>query len=154
LREPPFEKWIASVRGRYDVFFGHCSKANELGQNIKNFMVKEGGLRVLDWATDFRPGHRHMSVRFVPFTADDPIKGVPSRTAIPRYNVLLEAGYFMNAHTSRRMVVVCEAGTKMPDDLGGIIYLTIENRANWKQTAKEVARSIGTQMTEDVSLIL
>ena len=61
----------------------------------------------------------------------------------------MEAGYFMSAHSARRMVVVREKGTKMPADLGGMIYLTIENRTDWRETAKEVADSLRTQMTED-----
>jgi hypothetical protein len=60
LTEPPFQKWVERVNARYDVFFGYCSKANELAQNLKRFLVDESGLRVLDWATDFRPGRTIM----------------------------------------------------------------------------------------------
>jgi hypothetical protein len=160
LREPPFEKWVERVRARYDVFFGYCSKADELAQNIKKFLADESGLRVLDWATDFRPGRTIMEeiaratatcrCGLFLFTADDPIKGSPTKTAIPRDNVLLEAGYFMSAHTARRMVVVREEDTTMPADLGGMIYLTIETRANWKQTAREVLDALRRQMSEDI----
>ncbi len=34
----------------------------------------------------------------------------------------------------------------MPADLGGMIYLTIDSRANWKDTANEVAESLRKQM--------
>ncbi|HZF12539.1 MAG TPA: TIR domain-containing protein [Thermoanaerobaculia bacterium] len=160
LQEPPFEKWVERVRGRYDVFFGYCSKADELARNIKKFLVEEAGLRVLDWATDFRPGRTIMEevaratatcrCGLFLFTADDPLEGSPSKTAIPRDNVLLEAGYFMSAHSARRLVVVREKGTKMPADLGGMIYLTIEDREHWEETAREVADSLRAQMAEDV----
>lgn len=160
LSEPPFEKWVERIRKRYDVFFGYCSKADELAQNIKNFLVNRAGLRVLDWATDFRPGRTIMEevaratatcrCGLFLFTADDPLEGSPTKTAIPRDNVLLEAGYFMSAHTSRRMVVVREKGTKMPADLGGIIYLTIESRADWELTATEVADALRRQVSEDI----
>ncbi len=115
--EPPFEKWVERVKARYDVFFGYCSKADELARNIKKFL-QESGLCVLDWATDFRPGCTIMDeiaratatcrCGLFLFTADDPVEGNATRTAIPRDNVLLEAGYFMSAHTARRMVVVRE----------------------------------------------
>ena len=59
-KEPPFERWVERVKTRHDVFFGYCSKADELAQNIKAFL-SESGLRVLDWATDFRPGHTIMA---------------------------------------------------------------------------------------------
>ena len=159
LSEPPFERWVEKVRGRHDVFFGYCSKADELAQSIKKFLVEEERMRVLDWATDFRAGRTIMEeiaratatcrCGLFLFTSDDPIEGMPSRTSVPRDNVLLEAGYFMNAHTSRRMVVVREAGTKMPADLGGIIYLTIDSREDWRQTAQEIAESLRSQMRED-----
>jgi predicted nucleotide-binding protein len=159
LREPPFEKWVERVKARYDVFFGYCSKADELAQNIKRFLADESGLRVLDWATDFRPGRTIMEeiaratatcrCGLFLFTADDPLEGSPTKTAIPRDNVLLEAGYFMSAHTARRMVVVREKGTKMPADLGGMIYLTIESRADWRQTATEVLDALRRQVSED-----
>ena len=160
LDAPPFQKWVERVRNRYDVFFGYCSKANNLAKKIKEYLINKRNLRVLDWATDFRPGRTIMEevaratatcrCGLFLFTADDPIEGSPSRTSVPRDNVLLEAGYFMNAHTARRMVVVREIGTKMPADLGGIIYLTIDNRKKWQETAEEVGDSLMAQMREDI----
>jgi CheY-like chemotaxis protein len=159
LCEPPFEKWVEKIRARYDVFFGYCSKADELAQNIKTFLADESGLRVLDWATDFRPGCTIMEeiaratatcrCGLFLFTADDPVEGSPTKTSIPRDNVLLEAGYFMNAHTTRRMVVVREKGSKMPSDLGGMIYLNIERREDWRQTAREVLDTLRRQVSMD-----
>jgi len=40
----------------------------------------------------------------------------------------------------------------MPADLGGMIYLTIENRTSWKKTANEVAQAICAQIADDVPL--
>jgi CheY-like chemotaxis protein len=160
LREPPFEKWVERVKARYDVFFGYCSKADELAHNIKTFLADESGLKVLDWATDFQPGRTIMEeiaratatcrCGLFLFTADDPVEGSPTKTAIPRDNVLLEAGYFMSAHTARRMVVVREKGTKMPADLGGMIYLSIESRADWRQTANEVLDALRRQLSGEI----
>jgi predicted nucleotide-binding protein len=160
LEQPAFERWVERVKARYDVFFGYCSKADELAQNIKRFLVEESGMRVLDWATDFTPGRTIMEeiaratatcrCALFLFTADDPIEGSPTKTTVPRDNVLLEAGYFMSAHTARRMVVVKEKAAKMPADLGGMIYLTIENRADWRETAGEVLKALRKQVSEDV----
>ncbi len=160
LAEPPFEEWVDEINNRYDVFFGYCSKANKLAQNLKGFLTNECGMRVLDWPTDFQPGRTIMEeiaratatcrCGLFLFTADDPIEGSPTRTAMPRDNVLLEAGYFMSAHTARRMVVIREKGTQMPADLGGMIYLTIENRKKWKEVAKEAADCLRMQMAKDV----
>ena len=38
---------------------GYCSKANKLAKDIKTYLEGEG-LRVLDWATAFRPGRTIM----------------------------------------------------------------------------------------------
>jgi predicted nucleotide-binding protein len=86
----------------------------------------------------------------IPEPADDPLEGQLTRTAIPRDNVLLEAGYFMSAHTAKRLVVVREKGTKMPADLGGMIYLTIERRADWSKTATDVLDALRRQMSGEI----
>ena len=59
LREPPAQEWLQRIRQRHDVFFGYCSKANKLAKDIKTYLEGEG-LRVLDWATAFRPGRTIM----------------------------------------------------------------------------------------------
>jgi hypothetical protein len=158
-REPPFERWVERVRERYDVFFGYCSEADTLARNIKKYLVKEAGLRVLDWATDFRPGRTIMEeiaratatcrCGLFLFTKSDPLVESATAKAVPRDNVLLEAGYFMSAHGAARMVVVRETGTKMPADLGGMIYLSIEDRDAWKDTAAKIANSLRAQIAQE-----
>jgi predicted nucleotide-binding protein len=116
---------------------------------------------VLDWATAFRPGRTIMEeVKRAPtvsrcglflFTADDPVEGSQTATAIPRDNVLLEAGYFMSAAGGSRTLMVREVGTKMPADLGGIIYLTVSDRDAWKVTAQQISDAVRRQMSEDAA---
>lgn len=77
-------------------------------------------------------------------TKDDPI--VASDKSLPRANVLLEAGYFMSAHGSNRMVMAREEGTEMQADFGGIIYLSFKDRENWRPTAVEIAKSLKSQI--------
>jgi predicted nucleotide-binding protein len=159
LKAPPFKKWVADVRSRYDVFFGYCSEANKLARGIKDFLINKCGMRVMDWATEFRPGRTIMDeiarasatcrCGLFLFTKSDQIVGTASKTSVPRDNVLLEAGYFISAHSAKRVVVVRENGTKMPADLGGIIYLTIKNRNSWLGTAQSVANALHKQMRED-----
>lgn len=40
----------------------------------------------------------------------------------------LEAGYFTQARGKERVAIIREKRAKMPADLGGIIYLSIEDR--------------------------
>jgi predicted nucleotide-binding protein len=74
------------------------------------------------------------------FTKDDELEakatGEASSDSLPRDNVLLEAGYFTRSHGKDRVAIVREAGTKMPADLGGVIYLSFDDR---KQLAKTKA---------------
>ena len=48
--------------------------------------------------------------------------------AVPRDNVVFEAGYFIHAKGKDRVLVVREEGAKMPADLGGDIYALLPDR--------------------------
>lgn len=151
LSDPLFKEWSELIRDRYDVFFGYCSKADSLAKNIKGFL-EDKGMKVFDWATGFLPGRTIMQevtraasqcrCGLFLFTADDPVESGEISTSLPRDNVLLEAGYFMRARGPSRVVIVREKGTKMPADLGGIIYLMLDDRNLWQETAEKVAQSI------------
>jgi predicted nucleotide-binding protein len=155
-----FQAWVDDVEGRHDVFFGYCSKASKVARNIKSYLTDEVGMRVLDWASDFQPGQTIMEeiaratatcrCGLFLFTTDDPIEGPSTAKAIPRDNVLLEAGYFMSAHTAKRVVVIRENGTKVPVDLGGMIYLTLNRRNEWKSVAKDVVTAIRKQLSGNI----
>ena len=62
-------------------------------------------------------------------TKDDNFIGEESYAA-PRDNVIFEMGLFMEAKGRERVLVVREQGAKMPADIGGSIYLSLEDRQN------------------------
>jgi hypothetical protein len=134
-----------------DLFFGYCSKEDNTAARIRTYLESRG-FSVLDWSRDFRVGRTILEeVRRAAtlcrcglflFTADDPIGEAPTPVRIPRDNVILETGYFISAHGSERVIVVQEKGVKMPADLGGLIYLSMENKKQWKQVAEKVAASL------------
>lgn len=115
--------------------------------------LESSGLSVLDWARDFRVGRTILEeveraatlcrCGLFLLTADDPLGGVSTPVAIPRDNVVLETGYFISAHGPERVVVVQEKGTKMPADLGGLIYLSMEDRAQWEAVVAGVRGAEG-----------
>ena len=137
-----FRTWADQVRDRRDVFLGYCSKANSSAKRIRKYLESQG-FTVLDWSRDFRKAgatileeieraaSRCRCAVFL-FTKDDELdakaKAKASIEAIPRDNVLLEAGYFTQARGKKRVAIVRESGAKMPADLGGIIYLSLEDR--------------------------
>ena len=137
-----FRTWADQVRDRRDVFLGYCSKANSSAKRIRKYLEGQG-FTVLDWSRDFRKAgatileeieraaSRCRCAVFL-FTKDDELdakaKAKASVEAIPRDNVLLEAGYFTQARGKKHVAIVRESGAKMPADLGGIIYLSLEDR--------------------------
>jgi hypothetical protein len=56
----------------------------------------------------------------------------------------------MSAHSAKRMVVVRENGTKMPADLGGMIYLALNRRNEWRAVANKVVTALRTQLSQDI----
>jgi hypothetical protein len=134
--------WAAEVHDRRDVFLGYCSEANTAAAEIRNYLEKKN-FSVIDWSRDFknaggnileqieRAAGRCRCAVFL-FTVDDELKSQAtaeaSFSAVPRDNVLLEAGYFTRSHGKERVAIVREKGAKMPADLGGVIYISLKNR--------------------------
>ena len=54
--------------------------------------------------------------------------------------MLLEAGYFTQARGKERVAIIREAGAKMPADLGGIIYLSLEDRSQTLPVRKQLIK--------------
>lgn len=129
------------VRQRRDIFLGYCSRSAGTADNIKGFIEHDVGATVLDWAADFRPGGMILeeiqkaadrcSAGIFLFTRDDNPDGEQGQAA-PRDNVVFEAGFFAHAKGKERVLIVRENGSKMPADLGGDIYATLEDKSNIK----------------------
>jgi hypothetical protein len=133
-----FDIWERQIKRRRDVFLGYCSASTATARKIKQ-RLDRSGISTLDWKTDFPPGTnilqqiRDAATRcgagvFL-FTKDDELAiAGPESQAVPRDNVVFEAGYFIAAKGKDRVLIVREAGTKMPADLGGDIYATLTER--------------------------
>lgn len=61
-----------------------------------------------------------------------------SDKAAPRDNVVFEAGYFINAKDKARVLIVRETGAKMPADLGGDIYASLDDKSKIKPIEETV----------------
>lgn len=137
----PFKYWTDDMAHRRDIFLGYCSSSASTAKKVKTYLTAGLGLSVLDWATDFDPARtilkqiddasRRCGAGIFLFTKDDELLSTDlvSRQA-PRDNVVFEAGYFAAAKGKARMLVVLEAGAKMPADLGGDIYAALPKRSN------------------------
>ena len=121
---------------RRDVFFGYCSDARSTALGILRFL-NSLNISVLDWEIDFTGGvsilqqierAAQCSLGVFLFTKDDQISGSTDMVAAPRDNVVFETGYFTSAKGKDRVLIIREAGAKLPADLGGDIYLHLQNR--------------------------
>jgi len=108
--------------------------------------VRSLGARVLDWKTDLIPGRTILDQieeaaacttgGIFLFTKDDDLKpddlGNHDRaeTAVPRDNVVFEAGYFIGLKGKHNVLIIRESGSKMPADLGGDIYASLKDRSD------------------------
>jgi hypothetical protein len=142
----PFRYWTDQLGARRDVFLGYSSSSQRIATLIKQFLERRR-VTVLDWRTDFTPGttilqqieeaaDRCTGGVFL-FTKDDAltVQGQPDR-ALPRDNVVFEAGYFIAAKGKRRVLIVREAGSKMPADLGGDIYAALPDQTKLAPIAR------------------
>ena len=133
--------WIDKLEKRRDIFLGYSSGSRATAQSIRNYLEDTLEVSVLDWQTDFAPAESILSViqeveprctaAIFLFTADDVQQAEDGlEQAIPRDNVVFEAGYFANAKGKDRVLIVREQGTKMPADLGGDIYAPLNHRSD------------------------
>jgi hypothetical protein len=137
----PFGYWLEKLNARRDVFLGYCSASSNTAKAVKAY-VESLGATVLDWQTDFIPGRtilnqieeaaaRSVAGIFL-FTKDDDLRKRASggALAVPRDNVVFEAGYFIGLKGKRNVLIIREEGSKMPADLGGDIYAALPKKNN------------------------
>ena len=145
-----FGYWRRELERRRDVFLGYSGASAQTAALLLEFLENDIGVTVLDWQRDFKPGRSILeqieearircTLGLFLFTKDDILGADRSVTqAAPRDNVVFEAGYFVSAKGKGRVLIVREKDAKMPADLGGDIYASLDDRSNL-QPVKEVVR--------------
>jgi hypothetical protein len=151
----PFQYWKELLEQRRDVFLGYCSRSDQTAAAVKDYLIGLGA-KVLDWQTDFLPGRtildqieqaaaRSVGGIFL-FTNDDDLAEAPGQEpqAVPRDNVVFEAGYFIGLKGKRNVLIVREHGSKMPADLGGDIYASLSTKDDIKPIKRTLAAFLST----------
>lgn len=149
--EVPFSYWRKALDRRRDVFLGYSGASTSTAVLLRNILEEALGATVLDWQRDFQPGRSILEeieearVRCTTgiflFTKDDVLDSSgPDAHAAPRDNVVFEAGYFAAAKGKSRVLIVREKGAKMPADLGGDIYASLDDRTNLQSIHDTVRR--------------
>jgi hypothetical protein len=96
----------------------------------RDITVPRGQFRrlAISW---FEEAARRCGAGIFLFTKDDALEdGSDKDRAVPRDNVVFEAGYFSALKGKSKVLIVRESGAKMPADLGGDIYAALEDRGN------------------------
>jgi predicted nucleotide-binding protein len=136
----PFKYWKSHLDERQDFFLGYSSRSEVTAGAVKRFLQSLGAT-VLDWETDFIPGRTilaqieqaaaHCMGGIFLFTKDDDLADNGQiEKAVPRDNVVFEAGYFIGQKGKSNVLIIRESGSKMPADLGGDIYAPLLNKAD------------------------
>lgn len=135
----PFDYFREKLKERRDIFLGYCSSSRETAVEIKTFLTDSLGLSVLDWAVDFDLSTTILeqielaSIRcgagIFLFTKDDPLADIGGMDrAVPRDNVVFEAGFFSAIKGKEKVLIIRESDAKMPADLGGDIYASLKDK--------------------------
>jgi hypothetical protein len=149
----PFGFWKQQLQRRRDVFLGYCGSSSATAKSLKRFLEDDLDLTVLDWQTDFAPGSSILdqiaeaatrcSAGIFLFTQDDPLTDRTYKDkAVPRDNVVFEAGYFANAKGKDHVLIIREAGAKMPADLGGDIYASLADKSKIAPIKETIRRFV------------
>ncbi len=97
----------------------------------------------------FEDETEHVGLVFVLVTPDDLVNENSKRA---RQNVIFELGYFMGklGRKSGRVIVLRKGDVDIPSDLGGILYISIDNgiAAAGEQIRKAI-EAVGTAFLED-----
>jgi hypothetical protein len=129
--------WNEQISKRRDVFLAYSGKQAGRARSVSKVLTRLGAT-ILDWK-EFSGGSTILqqiedaasrtSGGVFLFTRDDLLEG-EGQLAAPRDNVIFEAGFFARAKGHQRVLIIREAGAKMPADLGGVIYESLGERGN------------------------
>lgn len=134
----PFKYFRQQLDARRDIFLGYSSTSSTTAAQIRNYLIRDLNLSVLDWALDFdvattilsqiEEASKRCGAGIFLFTKDDLLAEGENDEAVPRDNVVFEAGYFIALKGKSRNLIIRQKGTKMPADLGGDIYASLVDK--------------------------
>ena len=130
-----------------------------MADSLHRFLVGKLRLKVLDWhdlpASSVIIGNIETAARLTAsgiflFTKDDrQVRKDSTRDAVPRDNVIFEAGYFAGAKGTGSVLIIHEAGAKLPTDLGGFVYLEVKKRADISSIDTRISDYFAARMPAD-----
>ena len=150
-----FNSWVEDVECFRHVFLGYSSQATDTANKLYKFMTETLGLRVFDWH-QFQAGdtiwdsieraERSTHCGVFLFMEDDKLSTKNGDTFVPRDNVVYEAGYFAGAKGRKSALIVREDGARVPNDLGGLLYLPLKDRRDISPLQTKLAEYLGQML--------
>jgi hypothetical protein len=131
-----YSTWRDKVQARYHLFFGYSGGASKTAALITKFL-RDNGVRVRDWKNFQKAGTILEQIKRADetclggiflLTGDDTQSSADGPSKVPRDNVIFEAGYFVNSKGDTRVLIILEKDIEILADMGGQIYLPLENR--------------------------
>jgi predicted nucleotide-binding protein len=137
------------------LFLGYCGSSVNTAKKTKKYLTSQLDVTAVDWRTDFEAAtfilkqieeaSRRCRAGVFLFTKDDPISDTNAiDRAVPRDNVVFEAGYFSALKGKSQVLIVREVGAKMPADLGGDIYASLENKEKIEAIKPSLEKFVST----------
>ena len=158
------------------VFVGASTEAEEYDELVRGVLAAEG-IEPIPWQTSFRPGDygldsleritSHADGAILIASADDRTWYRGQETFVPRDNVLLELGYFLQAYGRKRTAIVQVQGAsgafpRVPTDLAGLTGIRFRPRASaanaleiqrWAQRFVSSFRSLHPEIRDIVRIL-
>ncbi len=139
---------------RRSCFIGYSSQASHIAMELKEHISRVFPMvSVIDWKWDFELGQvlyeeikracdkSHAAIFMV--TKDDTqVISANSFRQTPRDNIIFEYGYFSGRIGIEKTILVVEADTKVPSDLGGILYVHMADRNNLGNVKVELEKAL------------
>jgi hypothetical protein len=122
-------------------FVGYSGASKSIARELTDILSHQlPFVEVKDWSWDFQVGRhlfaeidassRECQIAIFLLTKDDELIGATGEVPTPRDNIVFEVGFFSARIGMENTILIVEEGTKVPTDLGGILYLSIPDRTN------------------------
>lgn len=150
-----FDEWVEAVKNRRHIFLGYGFQAQATADRIKD-VLNEKGVSFMDGVSDLDPAARLTSEIdrasksclggiFI-FTKDHEISAGNKKPLTREEQVIFEAGYFLHAKGKDKVLIIREAGAKMPTFLGGLAVLQFQNRNDISSIENDLKKFIANHI--------
>jgi hypothetical protein len=135
-------------------FLGYSGKASPIARDLKEHLLRVlPTVSIIDWKWDFRLGQilyheikracdDSQAAIFLVTKDDTQVISKGAFRQTPRDNIIFEYGYFSGRIGVEKTILVVEEDTKVPSDLGGLLYVHMADRENIAPVKLDLERAL------------